>query len=44
MWLFGHSTEPATIVAEMGAAGYQLQSQHAFLSRQSFLVFTRPSG
>lgn len=40
MWLFGHSTEPAVITREMSAAGFQLQSQHEFLSRQSFQVFT----
>lgn len=39
MWLFGHSTEPEDIVAEMRAAGYELQSDHDFLSRQSFLIF-----
>lgn len=39
-WLFGHSTKPETIRAEMEAAGYRLEQQHEFLSSQAFLVFT----
>jgi predicted methyltransferase len=38
-WLFGHATPPATIRGEMEAAGYRLEAQYDFLSRQSFQVF-----
>lgn len=40
-WLIGHSTDPETIRAEMRAAGYRLAREHTFLSKQSFLVFSR---
>ena len=39
-WLFGHSTKPETVRAEMEAAGYRLDRQYDFLDRQGFLVFT----
>ena len=38
---FGHYTELETIKAEMRAAGYRLTAEHTFLSKQSFLVFSR---
>ena len=41
---FGHSTPDTTIRSEMEAAGYQLQQQFDFLSRQYFMVFALPSG
>lgn len=37
--LFGHWTPKDTIRSEMGAAGYQLNSDFDFLSRQNFQVF-----
>ena len=39
---FGHATPPAQVRAEMEAAGYELEREHHFLSRQGFLVF-RPA-
>ncbi len=36
---FGHYTPPEDIRSELAAAGYALQEQHEFLSRQSFQVF-----
>jgi arsenite methyltransferase len=41
MHSLGHYTDPDTIKAEMGAAGYRLEQEHAFLPRQSFLLFSR---
>ncbi len=41
--IFGHATDPATIKAEMAAAGYELVAEHDFLRLQSFFVF-RPTG
>ena len=38
--VFGHSTPPETIRSELEAAGYALASEHHYLSRQGFLVFT----
>jgi len=37
----GHYTEPDIIKAEMRDAGYRLAREHTFLSKQSFLVFSR---
>lgn len=37
----GHYTDPETIKSEMRAAGYRLEKEHAFLSKQSFLVFSQ---
>lgn len=39
-WLFGHSTPPEKLRAEMQEAGYRLEAEHTFVSRQSFLVFS----
>jgi SAM-dependent methyltransferase len=39
-WLFGHSTKPDDIRAEMEAAGYRLERQYDFVDRQGFLVFS----
>ena len=39
--LFGHSTSSEVIRSEMEAAGYRLQREHDFLSRQSFLIFSQ---
>lgn len=38
-WLFGHATPSDVIRRELEAAGYQLEREHHFLSRQNFLVF-----
>lgn len=40
-WLnsIGHGTPTEQVVAEMQAAGYQLQVQFDFLERQNFLIF-----
>jgi hypothetical protein len=35
-----HSTPPETIRSEMEAAGYQLEKDVDFLTRQSFLIFS----
>ncbi len=40
---FPHSSRSETIRAEMEAAGYRLQSNYAYLPKQSFLVFA-PTG
>jgi predicted methyltransferase len=37
--IFPHFTAPQTIQAEMEAAGYRQTAEHAFLERQSFLIF-----
>ena len=37
--IFGHYTPGDVIRAEMANAGYELQHEHTFLSKQSFLVF-----
>jgi ubiquinone/menaquinone biosynthesis C-methylase UbiE len=37
--LFGHWTPAATIRQEMEAAGYRLDEEPTFVSRQSFLIF-----
>ena len=36
----GHFTPPATVEKELAEAGYALAAKHAFLARQSFLIFT----
>lgn len=41
MRVFGHVTPRDEIVREMEDAGYRLDADHTFLSRQSFLVFAR---
>lgn len=38
--LFGHRTEPDAIRREMEEAGYRLDEEHDFLSRQSFVLFS----
>jgi arsenite methyltransferase len=42
--VFGHATPPGTIRSEVEAAGWAVVAEHAFLPRQSFLVFERPAG
>lgn len=42
-FIFPHDTPGEVIRAELEGAGYQLESSHDFLSRQSFLVFA-PTG
>jgi len=39
VYLFGHSSEVATIRTQMAAAGYRLEKSYDFLPRQSFQVF-----
>ncbi len=39
--IFPHSTSAEKIQSEMREAGYELEQQYDFLSRQSFLVFAR---
>jgi len=38
--IFGHTTRKDVMVSEMEAAGYRLEQQFDFLSRQHFLIFT----
>lgn len=40
-FMFGHGTDPDDIRATLRAAGYDQVAEHAFLPRQSFLVFER---
>lgn len=40
--LFSHFTPGDEIKREMAAAGYELEAEHDFLGRQSFLVFRVP--
>jgi arsenite methyltransferase len=40
--LFSHFTPGEDIKREMAAAGYELEAEHDFLGRQSFLVFRVP--
>lgn len=42
--IFPHSTSAEEIRREMEQAGYDLEQEHGFLSRQSFLVFTKREG
>jgi arsenite methyltransferase len=42
--MFGHATPPDAIRSELDAAGYRLDREHAFLARQSFLVFSPKAG
>ena len=39
--VFGHAMERDVIVSEMESAGYRLESDHDFLPKQYFLVFSR---
>ena len=38
--VFGHAMERDVIVSEMESAGYRLESDHNFLPKQHFLVFS----
>lgn len=38
--VFGHTTRKDVLLSEMQAAGYRLEQQFDFLSRQHFLIFT----
>jgi ubiquinone/menaquinone biosynthesis C-methylase UbiE len=40
-WLFGHSSGKETVRLEMEAAGYRLEREFDFLSKQHFQVFSR---
>ncbi len=42
--IFPHSTSAEEIRREMEQAGYDLEQEHGFLSRQSFLVFSKREG
>lgn len=39
--MIGHATKDHVIVKEMTSAGYQLQRQFDFLTKQSFLIFSK---
>ncbi len=40
-WIFPHSSLSEDIRREMEAAGYELEVEHEFLPKQSFLIFRR---